>query len=106
MRRRAEAFSKPAATLAVTGTAIALACVLTLALALAPGGGAELSGVAAATTGSGNGAPAPKARAATATQWGISDDAPAVFADPRFHWLHMRNARLIVAWDVMYRRSE
>ncbi len=44
--------------------------------------------------------------ALAATQWGISDDSPSTFADPRFHWLGMRNARLVVAWDVMYRHSE
>lgn len=52
------------------------------------------------------GAGKPHARTAARTQWGISDDSPATFADPRFRWLGLRNARLIVAWDIMYRRGE
>lgn len=74
---------------------------LLAALALAASGGAGVPGALAA--GHRHGA---QAHAAASTQWGISDDSPNTFTDPRFHWLKMHNARLILAWDVMYRRSE
>jgi hypothetical protein len=68
--------------------------------------GLVLAVLALVGAGIGPGAMAARGRASSTTQWGISDDGAATFSDPRFHWLHMRNARLIVAWDVMYRRSE
>lgn len=45
-------------------------------------------------------------RAASSAQWGISDDSPFVFSDPRFQWLKMRIARVVLAWDVMFRPAE
>jgi len=72
--------------------ALVVACLLLA-------GAASALGAAGAHHGS-------RAHAARATEWGISDDSPATFADPRFRWLRMHNARLIVAWDVMYRHTE
>jgi hypothetical protein len=37
---------------------------------------------------------------------GISDNQPATFSDPRFHWLGMRVARLVVPWDLVKRKTE
>jgi hypothetical protein len=48
----------------------------------------------------------PRARVASWAQWGISDDSPSAFTDPRFGWLRMRIARVVMAWDVMYRSGE
>jgi hypothetical protein len=37
---------------------------------------------------------------------GISDDSPATFSDPRFRWLGMSIARLVVPWDVLTHPAE
>jgi hypothetical protein len=37
---------------------------------------------------------------------GISDNAPALFRDPRFRWLGVHVARLVVPWDVVSRPRE
>lgn len=37
---------------------------------------------------------------------GISDNQPSTFADPRFRWLGMKVARLVVPWDVVKRKTE
>jgi hypothetical protein len=52
--------------------------------------------------------PATHARAHAASRLliGISDNQPATFADPRFRWLGMSVARLVVPWDVVKRKSE
>jgi hypothetical protein len=51
------------------------------------------------------GAPA-RAHAASRLTVGISDNSPAIFTDPRFHWLGVKVARLVVAWDVVKRPAE
>ncbi|HEX4188933.1 MAG TPA: hypothetical protein VHY83_13640 [Solirubrobacteraceae bacterium] len=48
----------------------------------------------------------PRAHAASRLLIGISDNQPATFADPRFHWLGMSVARLVVPWDVVKRKTE
>jgi hypothetical protein len=90
MRGRYMSMPPKARTLLVLVALLAMA----LAAASAPAAGGRRSADRA------------RAHAAGATEWGISDDSPATFSDPRFHWLRMHNARLIVAWDVMYRRGE
>jgi polysaccharide biosynthesis protein PslG len=47
-----------------------------------------------------------RGHAASSAQWGISDDAPSLFEDPRFAWLKVRTARIVMAWNVMYRPAE
>jgi hypothetical protein len=47
-----------------------------------------------------------RAHAASRLLIGISDNQLTTFADPRFHWLGMTTARLVVPWDVVKRRSE
>ncbi|HEX4188672.1 MAG TPA: hypothetical protein VHY83_12300 [Solirubrobacteraceae bacterium] len=37
---------------------------------------------------------------------GISDDAAALFRDPRFRWLGVRIARIVLPWDVLRRPRE
>lgn len=44
-----------------------------------------------------------RAQAAGRLQIGIADQSPATFVDPRFRWLGMRSARLVVPWDVLTR---
>jgi hypothetical protein len=52
-------------------------------------------------------APAPKqAHTASRLQLGISDNSPGTLSDPRFRWLGMKVARLVVAWDVVKRPTE
>jgi hypothetical protein len=41
------------------------------------------------------------ARLAGAVPFGVGDENPTIFADPRLGWLGVRDARLIVPWDVM-----
>jgi polysaccharide biosynthesis protein PslG len=48
----------------------------------------------------------PRAHASSALQIGISDNHPATFSDPRFRWLGMGIARLVVPWDIVKRRTE
>jgi hypothetical protein len=48
----------------------------------------------------------PRAHAASRLLIGISDNQAATFADPRFRWLGMSIARLVVPWDVVKRRTE
>jgi hypothetical protein len=47
-----------------------------------------------------------RAHAASHLLVGISDNQPATFSDPRFRWLGMSVARLVVPWDVVQRRTE
>jgi hypothetical protein len=44
-------------------------------------------------------APAPPASARALI--GIGDQKPAMFGDPRFRWLQVRRARLVVSWNVL-----
>jgi hypothetical protein len=48
----------------------------------------------------------PVARLASHVAFGVSDNSPAIFRDPRFRWLGPRIARLVVAWDVVQRTRE
>jgi len=48
----------------------------------------------------------PRAHAASRLLVGISDNQPATFSDPRFKWLGMKVARLVVPWDLVKRRTE
>lgn len=45
-------------------------------------------------------------RLAGRTAFGVSDENPAMFADPRFSWLGIRYARVIVPWDAARHRAE
>ncbi|HWX96713.1 MAG TPA: hypothetical protein VNZ01_07655 [Solirubrobacteraceae bacterium] len=47
-----------------------------------------------------------RAHAASRLLVGISDNQSTTFADPRFRWLGMSAARLVVPWDVVKRKSE
>jgi hypothetical protein len=47
-----------------------------------------------------------RAHSASRLTIGISDNSAAIFSDPRFHWLGMRVARLVVPWDIVKRRPE
>jgi hypothetical protein len=47
-----------------------------------------------------------RAHAASQLLIGISDNHPATFTDPRFRWLGMSVARLVVPWDIVKRRTE
>jgi hypothetical protein len=47
-----------------------------------------------------------RAHAASQLLIGISDNHPTTFADPRFRWLGMSVARLVVPWDIVKRRTE
>jgi hypothetical protein len=47
-----------------------------------------------------------RAHAASRLLIGISDNSSATFSDPRFHWLGMSVARLVVPWDVVKRKTE
>jgi hypothetical protein len=47
-----------------------------------------------------------RAHAASRPAIGISDNQAALFADPRFRWLGVRIARLVVPWDVVKRPRE
>src|SRR3981081_3091853 len=48
----------------------------------------------------------PRAHAASGLQIGISDNHPTTFSDPRFRWLGMGIARLVVPWDIVKPRTE
>jgi hypothetical protein len=48
----------------------------------------------------------PRAHAASRLLIGISDNQASTFEDPRFRWLGMSVARLVVPWDVVKRRTE
>src|SRR5437764_434254 len=37
---------------------------------------------------------------------GIGDQKPTMFTDPRFRWLGIRRARIVVSWDVQRSRTE
>src|SRR3954471_9112184 len=37
---------------------------------------------------------------------GIGDQKPTMFTDPRFRWLGIRRARIVVSWDVQRSKSE
>jgi hypothetical protein len=47
-----------------------------------------------------------RAHAASQLLIGISDNHPTTFTDPRFRWLGMSVARLVVPWDIVKRRTE
>jgi hypothetical protein len=47
-----------------------------------------------------------RAHAASRLLIGISDNQPSTFADPRFRWLGMSVARLVVPWDIVKRKTE
>jgi hypothetical protein len=47
-----------------------------------------------------------RAHAASRLLIGISDNQLTTFADPRFHWLGMSVARLVVPWDIVKRKAE
>jgi hypothetical protein len=47
-----------------------------------------------------------RAHAASRLLIGISDNQSMTFVDPRFHWLGMSVARLVVPWDVVKRKTE
>jgi len=49
---------------------------------------------------------ASRAHAASRPAIGISDNAPGLFGDPRFRWLGVHIARLVVPWDVVERPRE
>jgi len=42
-----------------------------------------------------------RAHGSSSLSIGISDNSPATFGDPRFRWLGMKFARLLVPWDVV-----
>ncbi|HVA20096.1 MAG TPA: hypothetical protein VMU55_07970 [Solirubrobacteraceae bacterium] len=86
-RRLLRTFAAPAPL--PTIIALLPAVVATLALLPASSGGRPTHG-----------------HAASAARWGISDDSPALFEDPRFGWLKVRMARVVMAWDVMHRPAE
>jgi hypothetical protein len=72
-----------------------------------------LAALAALTllAGAAAGAPAQSAGRAVAhrsahLQIGISDNAIATFSDPRFKWLGMRIARIVVPWNILRRKTE
>jgi hypothetical protein len=46
------------------------------------------------------------ARLAGAVPFGVGDENPSMFFDPRFAWLGVHQARLIVPWDVMRHRAQ
>jgi hypothetical protein len=48
----------------------------------------------------------PRAHAASGLTIGISDNSSGIFGDPRFRWLGVRVARLVVPWDVAERPAE
>jgi hypothetical protein len=48
----------------------------------------------------------PRARLAHYVQLGISDDSPETFSDPRFRWLGMHIARLVVPYNIVRRGQE
>jgi hypothetical protein len=60
----------------------------------------------AALVASAGAASGPRAHAAQQLQIGISDNHPTTFTDPRFRWLGMSVARLVVPWDIVKRRTE
>jgi hypothetical protein len=47
-----------------------------------------------------------RAHAASQLLIGMSDNHPTTFTDPRFRWLGMSVARLVVPWDIVKRRTE
>jgi hypothetical protein len=49
---------------------------------------------------------APRAKIASRAAIGISDNQAALFADPRFRWLGVRFARIVVPWNVVRRPRE
>jgi hypothetical protein len=51
--------------------------------------------------------PAAHARAAASRPLiGISDNQPATFSDPRFRWLGMKVARVVMPWNIVKRKTE
>jgi hypothetical protein len=48
----------------------------------------------------------PSAHSASRPAIGISDNQAGLFADPRFRWLGVRYARLVVPWDIVRRPRE
>ena len=44
--------------------------------------------------------------AAARTVVGMGDQKPTLFSDPRFRWLRVHDARIVVSWDVMASKSE
>jgi hypothetical protein len=47
-----------------------------------------------------------RAHAASRPLIGISDNQAATFSDPRFRWLGMRVARIVVPWNIVKRKTE
>jgi hypothetical protein len=45
--------------------------------------------------------PSVRAHGASSLSIGISDNSPTTFSDPRFRWLGMKSARLLVPWDIV-----
>src|SRR4051794_41904238 len=37
---------------------------------------------------------------------GMGDQKPTLFSDPRFTWLRLHDARIVVSWDVMASKGE
>jgi hypothetical protein len=48
----------------------------------------------------------PAAGAEARAVLGMGDQKPTLFSDPRFRWLGVRHARIVVSWDVMASKSE
>ncbi len=95
-RREPRGHSAPGRALrAALRTAPAAACLLALfASAPAAGGAGGTAGGANARAAGG------AAHLAGAVPFGMGDNNPTMFADPRFAWLGIRYARLIVPWDA------
>jgi polysaccharide biosynthesis protein PslG len=86
--------SRPIRSLAAPRAGLILACVLALIVPAV-----QASPLARAQA-------RPRAHAASHLWIGVSDNAAALFHDPRFRWLGTHLARLVVPWDVVARPRE